>query len=162
MKQLLFLCCIPFAYFCISCKSQSKIALTNNGVDTTRIYIYGFICAYQTKEPIVNAYYIIHPTDTGNINRGSVRNGISDKFGRYKIDITTLVDSTNILVIRSKDINCALSHIILKGKIKKSIPFDIELIYGQGNFTREYKIKTKNSKLKLMKQTIDVSSGGMY
>jgi hypothetical protein len=158
MKKISFLCTILFAYFYFSCKSPTKIAAIKTGTDTTRIFIYGTICAYQTKEPIGYAGYMIHPTDTGNIRRGSVRHGTSDQSGRYKIDITTLVDSTNILVIRSKFINCALSHVILKGKIKKSVPLDIEVIYGNGDFFREYKIKAKNSKLKLVKQTINVSS----
>lgn len=158
MKQTVFLCVILVANFCFNCKSSEKIPEVKSGKDTTRIYIYGTICAKGTKEPISYAGYVVQPTDTGSISHGAVRQGTSDKSGRYKIDITTLTDSTNIIVIRSKFINCALTHIIIKGKIKKSLPLDIEIMYGQGNFTTEYKINQKNSKLKLVKQTINVSS----
>ncbi len=158
MKQIVFLCVVLVAFFCINCKSSAKIPELINGKDTSKIYIYGTIYAKGTKEPISYAGYVLQLTDTGSISRGAVRQGTSDKSGRYKIDITTLTDSTNVIVIRSKFINCALTHIIIKGKIRKSLPLDIEIMYGQGNFTTEYKINPKNSKLKLVKQTINVSS----
>jgi len=141
-----------FISLCTGCSSQSKPNRSKPEKDTARIYIYGAIRDNKTKETIPFATYALFPTDTGGVWQGSVRRGMSDNLGNYKIDITSLTDSTNILVIRSKYIRYALTHIIVKGKIKKSIPVDIEEAEGNGDLYRYYKVSPKNSRLKLEKE----------
>lgn len=158
MKLVYFLFSILFTFCFVNCKTLSTSSSMKSGKDSIKIFIHGTIRAYQTLEPIGYAGYMVHPTDTGSIRRGSVRHGTADKYGIYKIDITSLVDSTEIIVLRSIFINCALSQIIIKGKIKKSVPLDIEIMYGIGDFTREYIIDPRNSKLTLVKQTVNVKS----
>lgn len=135
-----------------ACISQVIGNKAKIGKDTTRIYLYGAVRDFQTKETIPFASYLLFTTDTGSIWHGSVRRGMSDNLGNFKIDITTLVDSTKILTIRSKYINYALTHIMLKGKITKSIPVDIEAIYGNGDYYVYYKVLSKKSKLKPQKE----------
>lgn len=83
--------------------------------------------------------------------------GTSDKDGKYKIEITSLKDLTETLVIRSKYIKHAQTEIIITGKIKKSIQLDIVIAAGAGSFNTVYKIDPKTSKLKLVKETLNVA-----
>lgn len=134
-------------YLVSSCNSQSKTS--GSEIKKEKIFLQGAIMDSKTKEPIPFATYSLFSTDTGSVWNGSIRRGASDNLGNYKIDITSLTDSTDILVLRSKCIRYALGHIILKGNIKKSIVVNLELVEGNGDNYQYYQVDPKDSRLKL-------------
>jgi hypothetical protein len=148
-----------FLILCTGCNSQTKTSVLKTGKDM-RIFLSGSIRDIQSKESIPFATYIILPSDTLKGWNGSVRRGMTDQAGNFKVDITTLVDSTKVLVIRCKYINYAASHVIIKGKVKKSLSVDVETMIGSGDYYTYYNVNPKKSVLILEKHVNKVSTPG--
>ena len=128
------------------------ISLDHN--DTNRIFVYGTIRDRQSKEPFEHGIVVAQKSDTSRISRAVQ----ADQYGNYKIDVTTLVDSTKTLTIRSWYINCAYTHIIIKGKVTRSLQLDIDIISATGHYYVNYKLNSKTNKLRLINETAQVTS----
>lgn len=131
-----------------------------NQKDTSRIILSGTIRDHQSKEPFDYATVLVYTTDTANVWHGHSRAVLTDGTGKFKIDITSLRDSIKTLVIRAKYINCAFTHVFIQGKVKKSLQFDVDLLYGSGDYKAYYKVNPKTSSLIFLKEIVSVNTPG--
>lgn len=142
--------------------TQTVTNASNTEKDTARIFLSGTIFEGSEKEPVGVATYAIYLNTSTKMSEGIKRTGVSDKGGRYKVDVTSIADSTETLVIRSFYIQHQVTEVVVKGKIKKSINLDIELFMGSGTANIVYKLNSKNSKLKLISKKVQPYSGPGY
>ncbi len=158
MKPLSFVFSFLFAFSLFSCKAQDHTAKGKKDVhDTARIFLYGSVRVKETSEPVEYVPYMLFKEKVPYTYKNAARVGASDKNGQYSVDITSLKDSTQTLVIRCKYIKHAQTEIVIAGKIKKSMQVDIIIVAGAGSFNTTYKIDKKTSALSLVKQASEVA-----